>query len=242
MPRKTPEERKLKRAKPSHKLRAKLVFNDWKDNNFKGLNKSMLKFGYSEQVAKAPVSMLKSKAWTELVQELLPDTMLAEKHNELLNARVLKVMKVRELVEEGYEDEDGNVVADRYETVQKVVDLGPDTNAVAKGLELAYKVKGMFNKGAGGEGDRPPNSTIYNLFYKPEIRDSVKQLEAALKKQLYGEPLKDDDGTIPTEFGREVTPVEPATENGDTGFDDGHTGEDGDIEEPSGDDTGSGDR
>lgn len=212
-------------ANAEDKFRMKMVFNDWKQNEFKGLKKSMLAHGYSEKMS--PGKLAKTLTWRQIMDEAMPDGLLAEKHLELLNARKTAVVTEKEWVE----DEDGNITK---ETVNKIVDLGPDTTAVSKGLEMAYKLKGAFSPKDDGEGARPSQSTIYNLFYKPEIRDSVKQLEKALTKQLYGEPLKDDDGTVPDFFGGEVTTVEPIIEDGGGNTDGGDTGEDGSVEESTG--------
>lgn len=209
-------------ANAEDKFRMKMVFNDWKQNEYKGLKKSMLAHGYSEKMS--PGKLAKTLTWKQIMDEAMPDGLLAEKHLELLNARKTAVVQENEYVE----DEDGGY---QKQKVTKIVDLGPDTNAVSKGLEMAYKLKGAFNPKDDGEGSRPSNSTIYNLFYKPEIRDSVKQLEKALTKQLYGEPLKDDDGTIPENFGGTVTTVEPIIDDGGGNFDVGDNGEDGSVEE-----------
>ena len=54
----------------------------------------------------------------------IPDDLLGERHIELLNKREV----IRSL--------DGNVV----------LDLGPDTPAVSKGLDMAYKLKGLYKE------------------------------------------------------------------------------------------------
>lgn len=206
------------------KFRMKMVYNEWKQNDFRGLTKVMQNHGYSPSMS--PGKLAKTVTWKQILEEAMPDHMLTAKHVELLNARKTAVVTEKEWVE----DEDGNI---SKETVNKIIDLGPDTTAVSKGLEMAYKLKGAFNHKE-EEDTRPNQSTIYNLFYKPEIRNSVKQLEAALTKQLYGEPLKDDDGEIPDFFGGSATPVEPVEQDGGGNFDGGDNGEDGGAEESTG--------
>jgi len=222
-----PDKPPLKRGKgfvrSADKMRMQLVFHDWKKNGFKSLGKSMIRHGYSPK--SEPHDMTKSMTWQQIMKEAMPDSFLMEKHVELLNARKTEIVESVEFNEE----------TGLNEKVKKLVDLGPDVQAVGKGLEMAYKLKGSFNVKDDGEGSRPANSTIYNLFYKPEIRNSVKQLEAALTKQLYGEPLKDDDGTIPENFGgSSTTPYDDTSndvgrgevDNGDSGEDDGTSGKD----------------
>ena len=61
------------------------------------------------------------------MKTFLPDELLAERHKELLNKR--------EVIKE-YSHEQG-------EYVQKVIDQ-PETQAVSKGLEMAYRLKSKF--------------------------------------------------------------------------------------------------
>lgn len=60
------------------------------------------------------------------IEEALPDTLLAERHLELLNKK--ETVKVRDL--------EGN------ETIQETNQI--DVQAVSKGLDMAYKVKGSY--------------------------------------------------------------------------------------------------
>lgn len=76
--------------------------------------------------------------WERDVKVNLPDTLVFKRHRELLNARVREVI----------------VVGQGFAREVKVVDLGPDTSAVAKGLELAYKAKGKI------AGDQEPKREL----------------------------------------------------------------------------------
>lgn len=201
----------------------KTVLEKWKAGGHKSMKKAMMEVGYGPTME--PRHIMKSKTWKELMEEVMPDDLLMKRHVELLNARRTETVQTKEYVE----NEDGEM---EKVTGYKIIDLGPDTNAVSKGLEMAYKLKGVFNKPEDTGAGKPSQSTIYNLFYKPEIRDSVKQLEKALTKQLYGEPLKDDDGTIPENFGGFSTqPGGAATDiTPGGGIDEGDRGEDGVVE------------
>lgn len=232
------EEKKKKlrgkyKGKPSSAgglIKQKMVYQDWQENGFNNISKSMAKFGYAPAMVRNPKKMMATRTWQQIMQEVLPEDMLAAKHQELLLARRTAIVKKRTY------SEDGKVEFEE----ETVVDLGPDIAAVGKGLELAYRIKGMYNRTPNGEdgGGRPPNSTIYNLFYKPEIKNSVKQLEDALKKQLYGEPLKDDDGSVPENYGGFLGSDNPAgsDEGQSSDVDGGDTGEDGGVERDGGDD------
>lgn len=224
--------KKGRKAPESAKIRARAVYEDWKEDGFKNLNKAMIKNGYSEVTASSSGQLLKTMAWKEMLAEFMPDSFLAEHHKALFESR--------KYVREDYWDRDDN--GKRVKMV-KFVDVGPDVNAVAKALDLAYKIKGAYRvDGGGGEDSRPKNSTIYNLFFNPNIRKNVKNLEEELKKQLYGEPIKDDDGTIPDTFGGFSQPDtrKPSIYERGGGVDEGYTGEDGEVKDDGGGSAGGG--
>ena len=87
--------------------------------NHGNISKSMREVGYDETTAKNPKNLTESKGWKELMEEFLPDSLLAERHKELLNKR--------EYTNKGDE----------------IIDQ-PETQAVSKGLEMAYKLKGSY--------------------------------------------------------------------------------------------------
>lgn len=146
---------------PAHRI----IFQNYRDNNFKSLAKAVRQTGvYSEATAGNITVITKSKSWKALMDEMMPEEHLALRHSELLDKREIRVIQ----------DENGRDIE---------VDNGPDTAAVSKGLELAYKLRGSFKEEA-----KPPASTVmYNLFYKPEIREQMKAFEDGLKKTLFNE-------------------------------------------------------
>jgi len=98
------------------------------------VSKSMIDVGYTENTAKNPSNLTNSKGWQELMEEYLPDKLLAEKHRKLLEKTDKKTKEI-------------------------------DVQAVSKGLELGYKLKG------------------YNIPEKPLIEIKILQ-------QLSPEELK----------------------------------------------------
>ena len=48
------------------------------------VSRAMLEVGYSPATAKTPQKLTESKGWLELVEQHLPDSLVAEKHNWLL--------------------------------------------------------------------------------------------------------------------------------------------------------------
>lgn len=77
------------------------------------ISQAMIDAGYSENTAHTPQKLTESKGWMELMEEHIPNRLLAEKHKALLNKS----------------DEEGNI----------------DVQAVSKGLDMAYKIKGLYD-------------------------------------------------------------------------------------------------
>lgn len=79
---------------------------------------------YSENTLNTPQKLTESRGWQELMEEYLPDTLLGVKHKELLEIK----KKVRTFKR-------GDII-EQYEEL--------DSNAVGKGLDMAYKLKGYY--------------------------------------------------------------------------------------------------
>jgi hypothetical protein len=159
-PAKGPRKRPAK-ILPAHRE----IFKNYKENNFRHLGKAVRKTGvYSESVASRTHNITKSKSWKALMSEYMPEEYLAQKHAEILDKRSYRKVT----------DEVGNVTE---------VDDGPDTAAVTKGLDMAYKLTGAYK-----EKEAPKASTVmYNLIYKPEVREQMKVFEDGLKNTLIHE-------------------------------------------------------
>lgn len=89
------------------------------------IGKLMKRAGYSDEYATNPQKLRKTKSWQQLMEQYIPDDLLARKHKELLNKQEVVVI--------GKKGE--------RETVMTGV---PDANAVGKGLDMAYKLKGKY--------------------------------------------------------------------------------------------------
>lgn len=89
------------------------------------ISQSMRDVGYGEGYAKNPQLLTKTRSWQELMDEYLPDDLIAEKHNALLNKKEQIVVR------------DGK-------TSEVVLTDEIDTNAVKAGVEMAYKIKGRY--------------------------------------------------------------------------------------------------
>lgn len=127
------------------------------------ITKAMIALGYAHSVVKNPGAITNTKSWQMLMDEHLPPELIAQRHTELLNKRARRNIR----------DDKGNII--KYD-----VDDGPDTPAVVKALELAYKLRGSF----AAEKPKDPGNVIYNLFYKPEVREAMQSFEDQLKQQI----------------------------------------------------------
>lgn len=171
-----PTKPKLKPTSPSGVMRKKRALKIWEKNGFKNLNKALTQVGYSDSAVRAG-RITASKTWKELVEEFLPDDLLAKRHMELLNKREYK------LVPQYEQDPD-----DHKKSIKtyKKIDLGPDTAAIAKGLDLAYKVKGSYK-----ESQEPPaKGNTYNLFFDPKVKEARRLYEDTIKQQIKHASIK----------------------------------------------------
>jgi len=101
----------------------KKAFNEIVEN---GRNKgdAMIRAGYSINTSVAPTKLTNSKGWLELMDKYLPDKLLTKKHKELLEIPI----KIKTYIK-------GDLQTD----VEQL-----DSQAVSKGLDMAYKLKGYY--------------------------------------------------------------------------------------------------
>lgn len=158
---------------PSHRL----IYQNYKDQGFRHLGKAIRKTDvYSEGVAQRVSQITKSKSWQALLEEEMPDELLTQRHNELLNKRDYRKVT----------NQDGTVTE---------VDDGPNAAAVTKSLEMAYKLKGAFKD----KEAESPSTVTYNLFYKPEVREQMKNFEEGIKQTLFNEVARKNQKDIEQE-------------------------------------------
>lgn len=100
------------------------------ENAGKSVSSAMLEAGYSLATAKNPQELTKSKGWIDLISVYLPDSKLVATHIELLNAA--KVIQIAT-----YTNEETGEITPGFIKV-------PDWQTRIKGLELAYKLKGLI--------------------------------------------------------------------------------------------------
>ncbi len=131
----------------------------------KGLITSAMRaLDFTPSLIDSPTQVTRTKSWKALLDERLSEDLLTRRHTELLNKR------------------DGTYVTIGRGKSRRVefIDKGPDTTAVARGLELAYKLRGSFVP----EPVAVAPANVYNLFYSPQVRASVASFEAQLKHAI----------------------------------------------------------
>lgn len=143
------------------------------------MNKAMAAVGYPPSIQRVPTAVTKTKSWRALLDEHMSEDFLAKRHQELLNKREGDYIHV------------GRGKNRRVEFLDK----GPDTTAVSRGLEMAYKLRGAFVH------EPPPTpqpTNVYNLFYQPQVRASVTafedQLKHAIAHEIARNPQADTSG------------------------------------------------
>ncbi len=158
------------------------ILKHYEEQKFRNLGKAVRKTGmYSEQVAQRVHNITNTKSWQALMQEYMPEEHIAKRHAEILDKR-----DYRKVIHE-----DGTV---------EEVDDGPNTAAVTKGLELAYKLRGSFKE----KKETPTNTKIYNLIYRPEVREQMEQFEQGIKNTLMKDVARKNQKDIADEEGTEV--------------------------------------
>jgi hypothetical protein len=96
--------------------------------------------------------------------DAIPDELVTEKHIALLNKKEMK-RTFNHDTGEWIEVETGEV----------------DTQAVSKGVEMAYKLKKAF-----GENETPknPSGNTYNFIFSDEVRSKVQAIDEMIKSAL----------------------------------------------------------
>ena len=103
-------------------LKQKIAFKKTLENG--GVVSKAAKGIYSDSMAKNPQKITNTKGWNKLMEKYIPDKLLAEKHKELLNAEI----KTRQTLK-------GELIWEEEKM---------DSQAVAKGLDMGYKLKGKY--------------------------------------------------------------------------------------------------
>lgn len=117
-------EYKKKRLTQRQRVLQKKISENLGKKKPKPMGELMKEAGYSEATSKTPTLVTQTKSWQELVNEKLPDGKLLEKLNVLLDARKKTRTYIKGDLQTEYEEE--------------------DNNAIGKGLDMSFKIKGKY--------------------------------------------------------------------------------------------------
>lgn len=113
------------KPKATTNIRARKVLNKLLENTGISISKAMREAGYGEGYAKNPQDLTRSKTWQDLLDEYLPDDLIAEKHKALLEKKE-------------------QIAVWNGKAKEVVVTNEIDANAVKAGVDMAYKIKGRY--------------------------------------------------------------------------------------------------
>lgn len=113
------------------------------------MTKAMMENGYSQSYAESG-QITKKKTWKQLMEHFLPDSLIAEKHHELLEAKDLSYFVFPRMMKDD-EIESRMLEAGIKLVVVRASDKGKmafyskaDMKARKDGIDLAYKIKGKM--------------------------------------------------------------------------------------------------
>jgi hypothetical protein len=135
-------------------LLAKKAMQRLVENGGKSISRAMREAGYSPATAENPSKLTKTKSWKMLMDEYLPEDLVAETHRDLLKA------------------EDTVFIPRGKEIIEK---KRPDYQARKNGVEMAYKLRGSF---------ATEKLEIKRTFSDMSGEELAKVIEEAKKKLL----------------------------------------------------------
>lgn len=149
----------------------------------RSLAQSMREAGYSESYARNPQKIKQTRVWQEYLQEFIPDESIANAHKSLIEAkRVNKIdfpasMSDKEVKEIIISSGKEVFAINRNRKVVQVVFSEPDYSARIRGVDLAYKVKGLY-----GDKNTEAVQNEYSNLSDNELRVLIIQYEGFFAK------------------------------------------------------------
>ncbi len=141
-----------KKPQPRHKLLFKKISENLGkgDNEGVAIGKAMRELGFSQSYSESPQQLLKTKSWITLMNEHLPDSLLAEKHRVLLDSRQVSRFifspkldddEITDIVNQaGFK-----VIVIRKSPMGKMAFYSvPNVRGIERGLDMGYKLKNRY--------------------------------------------------------------------------------------------------
>lgn len=119
----TEKARQSKTGKVKPTIRMQRLAKALAENRGKSFRKAAIEVGYSQSVADSPDKVTKSASWKSLMNKYLPEELIAQKHQELLNAEEIVFIPR------------GSKILERKR---------PDFTARKAGVEMGYKLRGSY--------------------------------------------------------------------------------------------------
>ena len=183
------------------KIRAKSAIVKLAENGGKSMSAAMRAVGYSPEYARQPQKFLKTKTAQELLEEYLPDELIAKRHSELLDAADIQhycFPKLGENRVKGKKGEKSKVEKQELtnEEIKEIVEsvpgcrliyvkrdfMGawafyqvPDTKSRKDAIDMAYKRKGDY---------APDKIELTKRKYQDLTNAELAALETKLKNHL----------------------------------------------------------
>jgi hypothetical protein len=130
-------------------LRQKIAFKNVVENG-RSVSRAMRDAGYSPKTAVDPSKLTKSKSWKQLMDQYLPESLLAQEHKKLLQHKMLdyftfpKMMKNDE-IKANVESNGLKLISIRESEKGRMAFYSiDDANAKSKGIDMAYKLRGSY--------------------------------------------------------------------------------------------------
>lgn len=139
--------------------------------------KAMLEAGYSQSYADNPQMIKSSKSFTQILDEVMPDTLVLAQHNSMLNARRLDHMTFPVNMED---DDIAELLSEVNCVLRKVVHgvqakhvyfWSKDNRAIKDALDMVYKLKGKY---------APEKFQDVSKYAGMSTQDLIKRKNAAL--------------------------------------------------------------
>jgi hypothetical protein len=117
--------------------------------NHGNISKSMREAGYTEASAKNPKNLTNSLGYKSIADQI-PDALLVKKHNDLLKQKQLsyfvfsKSLSDEEIIEHMKANNLDTIVIRESDKGKLAFYSIDDAQAISKGLDMAYKLKGSF--------------------------------------------------------------------------------------------------
>lgn len=151
------------------------------------VSKAMLESGLSPSYAAQPQQLTSSKGWKELVEKHMPDSFLAKRHRALFDQKKVEYFSFPR----NMDDDEITLAVEEAGLTLISISVGEkaklafystaDVHAVTKALEMAHKIKGVYQADKTIEPQRTIN---YNLFYQPTFQQTLRDFEEKAKQAI----------------------------------------------------------